>query len=335
MPLRSELQIHPRNMCSITDEDQFGPVVDDCAHGFDFTLLFEEAFFSILLSAFFVPVLVVSFFHSRQQIYKLRPGWIVFGKLIAHVIHILLQISLLAFWALPIIPKTHASLAAASLAAVVAIGLAYQSYREHFQSVRPSKTICLYFFFSLLLDIPRSRSLFTIHGLKGIPIVFVICMGFRALVLALEVVEKRPWVLPQFLERSPETTAGPFSRALLAWMNPLLLLGARKPLAMKDLLPVERLMCPDQAPHQFSSTIYERCRSLYPRWFQVSFIRAKINSSGCDPSRQPVTTFVFVKGFPERTFGWCDSASGSSWVYVGPALSNTTSGHYARHPGIP
>jgi hypothetical protein len=258
-------------MCSITDEDLFGPVVNNCAHDFDFTLLFEEVFFSISLSACFIPVIVASFFYSRRQIVKLRTGWIVIGKFIAHVIHVLLQIILVAFWALPTIAKTRATLAAASLAAVVAIGLAYQSHQEHFQSVRPSKTICLYFFFGLLLDIPRSRSLFMIHGLKGIPIVFITCMGSRALVLLLEVVEKRPWVLPRFLEKSPETTAGPFSRALLIWLNRLLLLGARRPLIMRDLFPVERLMAPDKAPHQFSSTMYQRCRSLHLCWYWVLF----------------------------------------------------------------
>jgi hypothetical protein len=269
MALPSKLRIRPRDMCSITDEDQFGPVVNNCAHDFDFTLLFEEVFFSISLSAIFIVVIAVSFFYSRQQKVKLRTGWIVIGKLIAHVVHVLLQTIHLAFWALPINPKTHASLAAASLSTVVAIGLAYQSHREHFQNVRPSKTICLYFFFSLLLDIPRSRSLFMISGLKWVPIVFTICMGARTIVLVLEVIEKRPWILPQFLEKAPETTAGPFSRALLAWLNPLLFLGARRPLIMRDLLPVEELMAPDQAPHQFSSTKYERCRSLHPCWFQT------------------------------------------------------------------
>lgn len=250
-------------MCSISEENQFGPVVNNCAHEFDFTLLFEEVYLSILLSALFIPAIVASFFHSRQKTAKLKTGWIALAKLIAHMLHALFQIILVASWALPTIPKTHASLAAASLAAIVAIGLAFQSQREHFQSVRPSKAICLYFFFSLLLDIPRSRSLFLIHELQDIPIVFIICMGSRILVLALEVVEKRPWVLTQFLEMSPETTAGPFSRALLTWLNSLLLLGARKPLMMSDLFAVERLMAPDRAPRQFSSTMYKRCRSLH------------------------------------------------------------------------
>jgi hypothetical protein len=272
-------------MCYITDEDRFGPAVNNCAHDFDFTLLFEEVFFSIVLSAFFIPVIAATLFYSRQQVVKLRTGWIVIGKLTAHVVHVLLQIILVAFWAIPITPKTHASLAAASLAAVVAIGLAYQSHREHFQSVRPSKTICLYFFFSLLLDIPRSRSLFMIHGLKGIPIVFIICMGSRVVVLVLEAIEKRPWVLPQFLEKSPETTAGPFSRALLAWLNCLLFVGAMKPLTMSDLFPVERLMAPDQGPSQCPSTMYERCR-FPPSLLGLGLVLicANIDSSGCDAS---------------------------------------------------
>ncbi|OKO99995.1 hypothetical protein PENSUB_8212 [Penicillium subrubescens] len=73
----SELRPCSRDMCSITDEDRFGPVVNNCAHDFDFTLLFEEVFFSISLSACFIPVIVAAFFYSRRQIVKLRTGWIV------------------------------------------------------------------------------------------------------------------------------------------------------------------------------------------------------------------------------------------------------------------
>lgn len=36
-------------MCDIAAENVFGPAVDvDCRNGFDFTLLFEESFFTIL-----------------------------------------------------------------------------------------------------------------------------------------------------------------------------------------------------------------------------------------------------------------------------------------------
>jgi ATP-binding cassette, subfamily C (CFTR/MRP), member 1 len=58
--------------CSIDVEDRFGPQVDSsCLGGFDFTLLFEEAFLSIaplILVALFLPFRLHELAYRFQRI---------------------------------------------------------------------------------------------------------------------------------------------------------------------------------------------------------------------------------------------------------------------------
>lgn len=59
--------------CSITVENSFGPQVDGCLGGFDFTLLFEETILSILPTALvllFLPVRIVHLFRSDRKVYE-------------------------------------------------------------------------------------------------------------------------------------------------------------------------------------------------------------------------------------------------------------------------
>jgi hypothetical protein len=56
------------NRCGGQGYNKFGPVVDDCAHQFDFTLLFEESIMAILPSAFLLlltPIRLATL--SRKQ----------------------------------------------------------------------------------------------------------------------------------------------------------------------------------------------------------------------------------------------------------------------------
>ena len=286
MQLPFSLRARSPDLCSIEYENRFGPVVNGCADNFDFTLLFEELSLSIALSALFIPIMTASLFYSRHQAIKLTASWIVTSKLIVHVSHVVVQLTLLLLWALPTTPKTNASLASASLSTLLAIGLGCLSYREHFRNVRPSKTLSLYFFFSVLLDIPRSRTLFVVSGLhEAIPITFLVCMLSRVLMVSLEAVEKRRWIRQQYLEGSPETTAGPFNRALLVWLNQLFLLGSRKTLIMEDLFAAERAMVPVAAAmrrgsdslliHLIKMFSREILRGVIPRSAQIGFTLAQ------------------------------------------------------------
>jgi hypothetical protein len=69
--------------CSIYVENQFGPSVDgSCYHGFDFTLLFEEGFFSIAPSSAFILAALLQLLYLKNEPTKVRGGYIHILKLV-------------------------------------------------------------------------------------------------------------------------------------------------------------------------------------------------------------------------------------------------------------
>lgn len=70
--------------CSVFVENQFGPSVDSsCYHGFDFTLLFEEAFFSIAPSSAFILTAILQLAYLKNEPTKIRGGHIHLVKLVS------------------------------------------------------------------------------------------------------------------------------------------------------------------------------------------------------------------------------------------------------------
>jgi len=70
-------------MCSIAVEDVFGPTVEGCQNGFDFTLLFEESIMTIGPLVLVLVVLVVPRIAIlRRKKKKVRRGLLCFLKLV-------------------------------------------------------------------------------------------------------------------------------------------------------------------------------------------------------------------------------------------------------------
>lgn len=68
--------------CAQFPDNSWGPVVDDCARSFDFTLLFEESILSILPSVIlllFAPVRLVSLSRKKRVV---GGNALRFGKLV-------------------------------------------------------------------------------------------------------------------------------------------------------------------------------------------------------------------------------------------------------------
>ncbi|ROW08715.1 hypothetical protein VPNG_06410 [Cytospora leucostoma] len=210
-------------MKATTDLDAFGPQLQG---SFDFTLYFEQAILSILPSALLLvisPWRIAWLFQKRSL---LRSGWHFRAKLVTATVYFVLQVALLALWALPATQKTPASLAAAVLAlmdSVIIIGLVYA---EHKHSIRPSKLLGIYLFASGLVDLAQARSLVAQRPLTITPIagVFIAALVLKFVLLLLEEIPKDEGTH----EKAPaESTSGPFNRAgYLAPVIPRICLAA-------------------------------------------------------------------------------------------------------------
>lgn len=78
--------LHSRTtICSIIDEDRFGPVVSDlCASGFDFTWYFESVILTLPVTIFFFLWALPRIYHLRKENDKITGGYGGIVKLVCH-----------------------------------------------------------------------------------------------------------------------------------------------------------------------------------------------------------------------------------------------------------
>lgn len=128
---------------------------------------------------------------------------------------------------------------AAVLSFAAAVAYLLLSWQEHERSVRPSFEIEMYLFFSTLLNLARTRTLWMLQDAATIPAVFTASMAVQAVGILFESWEKRPVLREPFSRWAGESLGGTFNRSLFFWLNPLLLVGSRQVLTLSDLPPLD------------------------------------------------------------------------------------------------
>jgi ATP-binding cassette, subfamily C (CFTR/MRP), member 1 len=124
-----------------------------------------------------------------------------------------MQTALLVLYAIKPTLRTRATLAAAVLTLVDALGLCLLSHAEHLYSIRPSAIINVYLLITLIFDIARARTMWLEDGgMKSVAAVFSSAIGVKVMVLSIEAIEKREILLERYRYSSPEVTSGIYSR---------------------------------------------------------------------------------------------------------------------------
>ncbi|KAL9616745.1 MAG: hypothetical protein Q9160_008402 [Pyrenula sp. 1 TL-2023] len=210
---------------------------------FDFTLLFEESFFKIAPASLFL----VAAFARTASLYS-SPAKVVStaGRYINTILlftFVTLSLGLLILWATTPAAATKASVPAASLDFAAAVALFALSSYEHTRSVAPSTLIAIYLVVTLLLDIARARTLFSVdHSsphMRTVAAVSTSSIVVKLGILLSEAVSKRHSLLDHYRNLPPESTSSPYSRVLLWWINPLLWRGFRKIFEVDDLYSID------------------------------------------------------------------------------------------------
>ncbi|KAG8405569.1 hypothetical protein J3458_022215 [Metarhizium acridum] len=262
--------------CSIAVENNFGPVVEGCLDNFDFTLLFEEAILSITPMGVTILLLLHRLLHLHKQPQKVYAGGLLQkAKLVIPTLNCLaamktpslavafavlttVQIALVAIAALPGTPTTKASLACAVVNLLGTAVLWVSSHLEHVRSVRPSLILNAYFFFSLLFDIVRTRTLWAISRNAAFASGFCVSIGLKVVCLVLEAVEKRSILLPEYAKYPSEATASFFNRNFFLWLCPTLIRGFSRELVVTELEANDRALDPNT--HQ------SKLQALWHKW---------------------------------------------------------------------
>jgi len=114
------------------------------------------------------------------------------------------------------------------------------SYFEHLRSVKPSFIICGYFFFSLLFDIARARTIWLLRSYTALSVVFTVATALKVAILLLESVDKRNYLQEEYQDYPTEATSGPFNRSFFWWLNPLFNKAYSKTLVVDDLFKLDQ-----------------------------------------------------------------------------------------------
>lgn len=131
--------------------------------------------------------------------------------------------------------KVPTTTAANVLAMVVTLPMLLLSHLEHCKALRPSSILCTYLFFTLLLDIPRARTLWMSHQWVAASATLQAAMVIKVSILLLELQTKVRLLVQTDRDLSPEETSNVFSRRLFWWLNQLFRKGYSKSLALPDL----------------------------------------------------------------------------------------------------
>ncbi|TEY70433.1 hypothetical protein BOTCAL_0103g00160 [Botryotinia calthae] len=209
---------------------------------FDFSIQFEQLFFSIIPSALFIVIAcwrMVS--RARKPTVVNAPGFQLV-KVGAIVTYVALEISLLILAAVGSLHVSSMFVAESALTLVAGLCMIPLSAIDHSRSPRPSVVLNSYLFFTLLLDAAQARTLFlSSDNESGLVYnsIFIAALALKCVILLLESRQKSKWVSWNEKEHSPEETSGIFSLGVFFWLNKMFLMGYNKVLEIEDLYPLD------------------------------------------------------------------------------------------------
>ncbi|KAH7236581.1 P-loop containing nucleoside triphosphate hydrolase protein [Fusarium tricinctum] len=222
-------------------DKSFGPYAHGCRGGFDLTLLFEESILIVPITALLLLAAPCrATYLLRKNSVKVETNYWLYCKIVLCLLLLASQIAFLICWTQSSAVATKASLPAAALSFVASISLLGLSYVEHVYSYRPSTVLNLFLLFSVLFDATRTRTLWLQGYNRPAAITALVATVVKILLLAVEAIEKRGFLRPQYRHLPSEVTSGVFSHWLFSWQLPLFRTGYSQNLQIESLFPLEK-----------------------------------------------------------------------------------------------
>ncbi|WQF78674.1 Putative AAA+ ATPase domain, ABC transporter type 1, transmembrane domain-containing protein [Colletotrichum destructivum] len=321
-------------MSEMPPEARFAVVAGTGA--FDFTPAFEDAVLCIAPSALFLVVALQRLFWLARQPRKVAKSHRPIFKVGLIGVYTALQLAVLLYWALNAEkwPSFQLRTSAAALSFVDGLLLLFLSHAEHARSVRPSTIINVYLLFTLLFDCVVARTLWLADHEPTISSLFTSTVAIKVFVLTSEAWGKRPILLSQYQNLSPEVTSGILARSVFWWLNSLMRTGFARPLDDDDLLPIHDSLSArtllHKARNSFASSNQSNRHALA---FSTLWATKYIFLAGVAP-RLALAAFKYTLPFLiTKTTSWTADPSQSdaigwgltgAWllVFLGQAISN-------------
>ncbi|KAI9148100.1 putative ABC multidrug transporter [Paramyrothecium foliicola] len=236
------------------NDDAFGPGVVGCRDDFDFTIRFEQIFFSLLPSILFTLSSICRAILLARMPVVVNAPMLQVVKSGAITMYVGLQLSLVVIVSLGSFEITALSIASTILQFVAALCMVALSFLDHSRSPRPSVLLSAYLFITTLFDVAQARTFWLASSTKfevAYAGVFTTCMTLKIAILFLEARQKAAWVNWDAKQHSPEETSGLYSLGVYFWLNNLFLSGYKKILRISDLYPLDSTMSGDILQKRF------------------------------------------------------------------------------------
>ncbi|KAJ5614845.1 ATP-binding cassette transporter [Penicillium herquei] len=230
--------------CPVNADRVFAVRVNPDCRVFDFTLLFEDAIFSVIPASLFLLLVTPQILIWQRQTLKLSSYRLAIVKLVILFFLLILNIIFLIFRLRDEALFTELSLAS-SILDIIAIGAAIVlSFLSDQRAINPSYLLTLYFSSGSILSIPRLRSLWLIHSDTKCRSIWTVMFILTTLAAFAESATKESILLQEVRSKaSKEELHGIWGRSLFLWINSVLKDGYRVTLQVDDLPDIDDKLC--------------------------------------------------------------------------------------------
>ncbi|KAI0446909.1 P-loop containing nucleoside triphosphate hydrolase protein [Xylaria telfairii] len=211
--------------CPLNGDDRLGPRVDPICRGFDFTLLFEDVFFSAVTAGLLLLLMPVRIRLSHQSPVKMASYKLAAWKLCLLGLIFIFRLLFLVFRLRAQELYTRASLASAVLELAATVAASIYSFLQDQRSRSPSDILVLYFSTSALTSLPRLRSLWLISTHPMPAIMWTIVWVGLATSVVVESLQKTKLLHPVYSSVTAEKSMGFWGRSFFIWVLPFFRAG--------------------------------------------------------------------------------------------------------------
>ncbi|KAH8703765.1 putative multidrug resistance-associated protein [Talaromyces proteolyticus] len=300
-------------------DDQFGPRVNIACRSFDFTLLFEDAFFIALPATLFLLLFPLRLRALRQSPVKVDSYRLATWKLGVLAVLFICHLLFLAFSVRSSRLYTKLSLSSEILNVISVAVAIIHSLLEDQRSLCPSDLLVLYFSAFTIFSIPRLRSLWLIDADPGPKIIWTIIFTTNVLAVIIESVNKTNILQPHYQSSTPEQTAGFWSRSFFIWVLPFFHTGYTKHLQLTDIPNIDKDI-EEQLTFTYLDSAWIRTHGQH-RLLRAAFAAYRWSFLSAIPPRLALSAFTLCQPFLiDSTVSNLSSSSDENQKVYGRAL---------------
>jgi ATP-binding cassette subfamily C (CFTR/MRP) protein 1 len=178
-----------------------------------------------------------------------------------------LQLAILVLWSKS--PVTAVAVAAAALGLLSAVAISLLAVTEYQRTIRPSRTTTTYLLGAILADCVIIRTLYIRDYVPNVAAVTSATAACKIVILLLESWPKTRYLKPMSQTPGRVDVAGPFSRAFMWWLGPMLVRGYSHILSLADVYPLDHDLYSEKLRERMEQC-WEKCKYIDKSWFELS-----------------------------------------------------------------